>query len=87
MRNPVLCYMRTTKVQISTFVFHSSDIIIPVVAVYEFSRLKLVSEAEQANLSLTWLETPKTGFLMTRLILLKYHFHMSQLNLCPVGSS
>ena len=52
---------------ISTFVVRSLDSIIPVVAMYEISRLVLVSVAAQAGLNLTWLQTPKTGFLMTRL--------------------
>ena len=38
------------------------------VSISEISRLKLVSVAEQAGLSLTWSETSKTGFLVTRLI-------------------
>ena len=41
---------------------------ISLLALAEISSLYLVSVAEQAGLSLTWLETPKTGFLVTRLI-------------------
>ena len=35
---------------------------------YKISRLWLVSVIVQTNLSLTWSQTPKTGFLMTKLI-------------------
>ena len=52
---------------ISTFVVRYWDSIIPYFAKYKISRLYLVSIAEQASLSLTWLETLKTDFLMTRL--------------------
>ena len=38
-------------------------------AIAEISRLQLASVAEQAGLSLTWSQTPKTGFLVPRLIL------------------
>ena len=31
-------------------------------------KIQLVSVAEQVGLSLTWSETPKTGFLVARLI-------------------
>ena len=41
---------------------------IPLLATAEISSLLLVSVAEQASLSLTWSQTPKTGFLVTRLI-------------------
>ena len=37
-------------------------------AIAEISRLKLVSVVEKAGLNLTWSQTPKTGFLVTRLI-------------------
>ena len=69
-------HMRTTKVQmpghpcslISTFVVHYLDSIITLVSISEVSSLYLASVAEQASLSLTWSETPKTGFLVTWLI-------------------
>ena len=53
---------------ISTFVFHCLDTcsIISLVSITEISSLQLVSVAEQAGLSLTWLQTPKTCFLMMR---------------------
>ena len=54
---------------ISTFVVHYLDSLIPILAKSKISRLYLVSVAEQASLSLTWSQTPKTGFVMTGLIL------------------
>ena len=42
--------------------------IIPILAKSKISRLWLVSEAEQGGLSLTWLQTPKTGFFVLWLI-------------------
>ena len=56
--------MRTTKVQISLLI--CLDSIISLVSISEISSLYLASVAEQAGLSLTWLKTPKTGFLVTR---------------------
>ena len=54
---------------ISAFVVHCLDSIIPVLAKSKISRLWLVSVAELAGLSLTWSQTPKTGFLVRWLIL------------------
>ena len=53
---------------ISPFVVCCLDSIIPILAKSKISRLWLVSVAEQASLSLTWSQTPKTGFLMMWLI-------------------
>ena len=52
---------------ISTFVVRYLDSIIPLLAIAEISSIYLVSVAEQAglSLSLTWSQTPKTGFLVT----------------------
>ena len=50
---------------LSTFVVHCLDSIIPLVSTAKISSLYLASVAAQAGLSLTWLETLKTGFLMT----------------------
>ena len=47
---------------ISTFVCFQVSLVI-ILAESKISRL--VSVAEQAGLSLTWLQTPKTGYLMT----------------------
>ena len=52
---------------ISTFVVRCLDSKIPLLAAAEFSRFLLVSIAEQAGLSLTWSNIPKTVFLMTGL--------------------
>ena len=56
---------------ISAFVVHCMDSIIPLVSIYEISSLYLASLAAQAGLCLTWSQTPKTVFLVTRLI--SYH--------------
>ena len=69
MRNLFLPYANNKghpRSLISAFVVRCFDSIIPVVAMYEISRLQLASVAEQAGLSLTWSQTPKTGFLVTR---------------------
>ena len=50
---------------ISTFAVHCLDSIISLVSISEISRLQLAAVAEQAGLCLTWLQPPKTGFLMT----------------------
>ena len=55
------------SLRIRALVVRCLDSIIPLVSVCEISRLRLVSVAEQASLSLTWSETPKTGFLVTGL--------------------
>ena len=64
-----LCYRRTTKAQVSTFVVQCLDSIIPLLVIAEILRPKLVFVAEQTGLILFWSQTQKTGFLMTRLIL------------------
>ena len=54
---------------ISAFVVRCLDSIISLVSIHasEISSLYLASVAAQAGLSLTWSQTPKTGFLVTRL--------------------
>ena len=52
---------------ISAFVVRYLDSIIPLVSISEISSLCLASVAAQTGLSLPWLQTPKTGFLVTRL--------------------
>ena len=47
--------------------FSCLDSIIPLVSVSEISSLYLASMAAQAGLCLTWSQTPKTAFLVTRL--------------------
>ena len=54
---------------ISTFVVRCLDSIISLVSISEISSLNLASVGEQASLSLTWSQTPKTRLLVTRLIL------------------
>ena len=54
---------------ISIFVVRCLDSLIPPFSVFEISRLCLVPVAAQAGLSLTWSQTRKTGFLVTRLII------------------
>ena len=52
---------------ISTFVVRCLDSIIILVSISEISSLYLASVVAQAGLSLPWSQTPKTGFLVTRL--------------------
>ena len=70
-----LCFMYTAFRVISC-----SDSIIPKLAISKVSRLQLVSVAEQASLSLTWSQTPKTGFLVTWLMFQWKHCFNLQLN-------
>ena len=56
---------------ICAFVVRCLDSIIPLVSISEISSFHLTSVAAQAGLSLTWPQTPKTGLLVTRLILKK----------------
>ena len=53
---------------ISAFIIRCLNRIIPLLAISKIYKSWLVSVAEQAGLSLTWSETPKTGFLVTGLI-------------------
>ena len=52
---------------INTFVVHCLDSITSLVSILAISSLYLASEAEQTGLSLPWSQTPKTGFLATKL--------------------
>ena len=52
---------------ISAFVVRCLDNIIPRISIPEISSANLASVAAQAGLSLLWTQTPKTGFLVTRL--------------------
>ena len=51
------------------FCFHYIDSAIPLLPKSEISNLYPSSKAVQPGLCWTWSETPKTGFVMTRLIL------------------
>ena len=66
-----VCHRRTTKTHprslISIFVIRCLYSIIPLVSIGEISSLYLASVAAQTGLSLSWSQTPKTGFLVTRL--------------------
>ena len=53
---------------ISAIVVSCLDSILPLVSISELSSLYLASLAAQTGLCLTWSQTPKTGFLVTRLI-------------------
>ena len=72
MRKPVYAYVNNIGTDqpanprslISAFVVCCLDSIIPLLAIVKISSLYLVSVAKQADLSLTWSETPKSGFLM-----------------------
>ena len=61
---------------ISAFVVRRLDSIMPLLAVAEISTPQPISSAEQAHLSLTWSQTPKTGFLVTWLILYTVNSHV-----------
>ena len=75
---------------ISTFVVRCLDSIISLVSISEISSLLLLaSVAVQAGLSLTWSKTPKTGFLVMRLmcasgksikLILQYFFFLFSLH-------
>ena len=53
---------------ITAFVVRHLDSTIPLLAIAEISRPKLVAVAEQAGFSLNWSQTPKAGFVVTWLI-------------------
>ena len=53
---------------ISAFVVRCRDSIIPLFSISKISSLYLASLAAQASLCLTWLQPPKTSFVVTRLI-------------------
>ena len=55
--------------RISAFTVRCLDSIILLVSINETSSLYLASVAAQPGISLPWSQTPKTGFLVTRLIL------------------
>ena len=77
MRKSVLSYANNkggdqpahSRSLISTFVVHCLiNSIISILAISKISRSWLVPVAEQAGLSRTWSQTPKTGFLVTWLV-------------------
>ena len=91
MRKPVMSYGNNKGADqpahprrlISTFVVRCLDSVIPLVFISEFSSLYLDSVAAQAGLSLTWSQTLKTGFLVTRLKSF-WNIGFHSIHLCPV---
>ena len=68
MRKPVYAICRQQRHSlISTFVVRCLDSTASLVSISEISSLYLASVAVQAGLCLTWSQTLKTGFLVTRL--------------------
>ena len=68
MRKPVhaICeQQRLRSACASASVVRCLDSMIPLVLMSEISSLYLASAAEQAYLSLSWSQTPKTGFFVT----------------------
>ena len=61
---------------ICTFDVRCLDSIILLVSISEISSLCLGSVAAQASLSLTWSETPKTGFLVVWHIFIMIHEYL-----------
>ena len=59
---------------ISAFVVRCLDSMIPLVSISDILSLYLASVAAQTGLCLTWSQTPKTGFLVTRLKLYPGYF-------------
>ena len=62
----VLQYANNKCADQPAHVIHCLESIIPHFSISEISSLYLVSVAAQASLSLTWSQTPKTSFLVTR---------------------
>ena len=61
---------------ISAFAVRYLDSIIPLLSISEISSLYLAYVAAQAGFSLPWSQTPKAGFLVTRLkckVVIWYH--------------
>ena len=72
---------------ISAFVVRCLDSIIPLLAIAEISRPKLVSVAEQAGLSLNWSQTLKTCFLLTWLVYGPPHDKTNKMTCAPSEDS
>ena len=73
MRKPAYAYANNKGAEVCAsaesdqrLCFRCLESIIPLLAISKISRLQLVSEAEEASLSLTWSQTLKTGFLVMR---------------------
>ena len=80
MRKPAFCIcenkdadqLRGNREAEQRLSFRYTDSTIPLLSKSEFSNLLPSSVAVQAGLCRTWSETPKTGFLRTRLKLKEY---------------
>ena len=72
---------------ITAFVVRCLDSTIPLPAIVEISRPKLVSVAEQAGLSLNWSQTPKAGFVVTWLIYEPPHDKTNKMTCAPSKDS
>ena len=80
MRKPAFCIcenedadqLRDNREADQRLCFRYKDSTIPLLPKYEISILQSFSVVVQPGLCRTWLETPKTGFLTTRLISLWY---------------
>ena len=68
---------------IPAFVVCCLDNTIPLLAIAEILRPKLVSVAEQAGLSLNWAQTPKAGFVVTWLIYELPHDKTNKMTCAP----
>ena len=76
MRKPAFCIwenkdadqLRGSSEADQRLCFRYTDSTIPLLSKYEISSLKTSSVVVQPGLCWTWSETPKTGFLTTRLI-------------------
>ena len=76
MRKPAFCIcenkdadeLRGNREAAQRLCFRHTDTAIPLLSKYEISSLQPSSVAVQPGLCRTWSETPKTGFLTTRLI-------------------
>ena len=92
MRNPIyaICEQQRRRSACASaqsdhaFVVRCLNSRIPLLAIAEISRLQLVSVAEQVGLSLSWSQTPKTGFHVMWLIRLvgstcEFVFYVSRL--------
>ena len=82
-----LCHIRTTKCRSACASTQSDqhcclDSVIPLVSISEISSLYLASVAAQASLCLTWSQTLKKGFLVTRWISLFWHSSKYERNVC-----
>ena len=83
MRKPAFCIcenkdadqLRGNREADQRLCFRYIDSIIPLLPKSEISSIWPSSVAVQAGLCRTWSETPKTGFLTTRLIYGKLRFH------------